>query len=484
MMKPKLNINESFICKIWEGQDKYFSNLRTTGNEPVEIITIGKRNYDGGPDYSDAKVKIGGKTYSGDIEVHRDFSGWEEHGHPKDRKYLSVILQVVLWDSDKRTPPALKRKRNISTVILSNHLTQSIHKIWQDIIENPESKIILPCGDKSSSIADDEIIRFLGKLSIERLNLKAKRIRQRIAELGRETGNIKSDEFLRKSALWEQAFYEFIFEALGFSKNKEPMLKLAKSLKLAKIRTVLSKSDESAPITVQSLMYGCGGFLFDLRYRDSYIIKVKELWEKLKNIIKVEHLLKTEWQFFRLRPQNFPTVRLAYGSQLILRMINENLFKNIMLEFRKETFSAKDCCNNLTRLFEPAIDDYWSYNYNFGKQWKSQTHLAGKQRINDMIVNVVLPFVYLYSNVFEKQNVRKNVLSFYKEHQFQPENSIIKLIEEQVLKDRRFKINTPALEQGAIQLYNFYCTRAGCNDCKIGEQLHKQNGYEYKIIFY
>ncbi len=484
-MKTNLNINESFICRIWEGQQKYFTNLLTTAGEPVEIISIGKKNYDGGPDYTDAKIKIGAKTYTGDVEIHRDFSGWEEHGHSKDRKYLSVILQVVLWDSDERTPPALRKKRDVPTVILSNYLNHSIHNIWQDIIDNPEGRIILPCLDNSSSISDEEIIKMLNKLSTDRLNLKSKRIKQRLAELGKELlGSAKPAEFMRKSVLWEQAFYEFIFEALGFSKNKEPMLKLAKSLKLGKIRSAVNKSNETDSLTVQSLLYGCGGFLFDLRFKDSYITIVKELWNKFKDNLKAEHLLKTEWQFFRLRPQNFPTVRLAYGSQLILRMLNENLFKNIVLEFRKENFDEQDCYISLTKMFEPADDAYWSRNYNFGKSRKSETRLAGKQRISDIIVNVVLPFVFLYSNVFEKQIVKRNVISFYNEHRFKPDNSVIKLIEEQVLKNRSIKINTPAFEQGAIQLYNFYCTRNRCSDCKIGERMLKKSGYEYTIIFY
>jgi hypothetical protein len=262
-MKTTLNINESFICRIWEGQNKYFTNLYTVSGSPVEIITIGKKNYDGGPDYLDAKIKIGGKTFTGDVEIHRDFSGWEEHGHTKDRRYISVILQVVLWDSEERTPPSLKRKRDIPTVILSHYLTQSIHDIWQDIIDNPEGRIVLPCSDKSSPITDNEIYKYLNKLSIERLNIRTRRIKHRLSELAKETlGSSKTAEFIRKSVLWEQSFYEFIFEALGFSKNKEPMLKLAKNLKLGKIRSVINKTDEPDLLTVQSLLYGCGGFLF------------------------------------------------------------------------------------------------------------------------------------------------------------------------------------------------------------------------------
>src|SRR5690349_17188253 len=106
-MKPRLNINESFICRIWEGGNSYFSGLETTNGEDVEIISYGKRNHDAGPDYTGAVVKIDGKTLTGDIEIHRDFKNWDEHKHGKDRKYNPVILHVVLWDSEERIDPKL-----------------------------------------------------------------------------------------------------------------------------------------------------------------------------------------------------------------------------------------------------------------------------------------------------------------------------------------------------------------------------------------
>ena len=483
-MKSRLNINESFICRIWEGGTNYFNNLRTVTGEPVEIIDFGKRNSDGGPDYKDAKIIIGEKVFVGDVEVHRDFSGWAEHNHPKDSKYNSVILQVVLWDSKERTAPKPRKKRDIPTVILSKFLNRSINSVWREIINDPSEKFTLPCKGKTDDLPYTEINKWLLKLSMERLNLKTRRIKERLIELGKDvTGSTKPKDFLRKSGLWEQVFYEYTFEALGFSKNKEPMLKLASGIRLEKIKSIISKGDNSINI-IQSLLYGCSGMFFDLRNKDSYIDELKSLWERCKPQFKVQMVGKSEWQFFRLRPQNFPTLRIAYGSQLILKLIRENLFKNIILEFKNEDFEIKECKKNLVKLFEPETDKYWSMHYDFGKMSKTSFKLIGEQRINDIIINVILPIVYLYSIVFEKNTVKTNVLAFYNQYKMKPDNSIVNVIEQQVLDSNKIKINTSALEQGAIQLYNFYCIRERCNECKIGERALKNNGYQYRIIFY
>ena len=390
----------------------------------------------------------------------------------------------MLWDSKERTAPRLRKKRDIPTVILSKFLDRSIHDIWREIINDPSEKFTLPCKDKNNEISDTEIFKWLNKLSIERLNLKSKRIKERLTELGKEiTGSVKPKDFLRKSSLWEQVFYEYTFEALGFSKNKEPMLKLASAIRLEKLKSLISQNNNSLN-SVQSLLYGGSGLFFDVRVKDSYVEEIKTLWESYKPQFKVKMINKPEWQFFRLRPQNFPTLRIAYGSQLILKLLKEKMFKNIILEFRNDNFEIKDCHKSLVKLFEPETDLYWSSHYDFGKKSKTSNRLIGEQRINDIVINVILPVVYLYSIVFENDTVKTNVLLFYSQYKMKPDNSVINVIEKQVLSTSKIKINSPALEQAAVQLYNFYCVRERCNECKIGEKVLKNKGYEYKIIFY
>jgi hypothetical protein len=484
-LQKKLNINENFICRIWEARDKYYSDLLTTENEKVEILNYGTRNFDSGPDYKGARIRIGEKIFTGDVEVHKDFQSWADHNHPKDRNYNTVILQVILWDSGKRVKPKLRIKRELPTVILSKFLHRSIHAIWQEIINNPSGKFKLPCQEFNHTITDELIRHTFDVLSIERLKLRTLRIRERLHELHRETGRSTAfDSFIRKSKGWEQVLYEYVFVALGYSKNKEPMLKLAKILPLNKISKFIVDSRENDIITIQSILYGCGGFLFDLRVKDEYTNRIKNIWAEIKDVLRAGQIDRAKWKFFRLRPQNFPTIRVAYGAQIILKLINDGLLKHIILSFQNENFQVNTCRKQLQELFAPGEDEYWLTHYDFGKKKKRESRLIGAERINDIITNVIIPLVYYYSIIFRNDILTHNVLYFYKNLRIHPVNSVLGVISDQVLQGRGIKINSPAMEQGAVQLYNFYCTRERCGECVIGANFVKEKGFEYKIIFY
>jgi hypothetical protein len=474
-LKPKLNINEDFICRIWDGGISYYTSLVTDSGEDVEVIDHGTRNYDSGPDYKNAKVKIGGKTLTGDIEIHRDYKNWAEHSHSKDRRYNSVILHVVLWDSNERTPPKLRIKRELPTVILANHLTASIHDIWQDIISKPSAKFRLPCYD-CNHLADDELItKWLGKLAIERLNLRAGRIKSRLTELS-GSGSVIS----KNSSVWEQVLYEFIFEALGFAKNKEQMLKLSSILTLEHI-----KKHSGGSITgIQSLLYGSGGLLFDVRIKDPYIDEIKENWKAVEGKLNIQKLERSQWNFFGQRPQNFPTLRLAYGSQIIYNLIHMEKFKKIIKLFGDKLLKPRELFSGLIELFAPQTDKYWLTHYDLGKSSRSKNILGGRQRITDIVVNVLIPFARVYGEVFDDTEISNNTIELYRKLRIKADNNIIRVINQQLLKNRDIKINTPANEQAVIQLYNFYCTREKCDKCEIGKYVFAKKGYDYKIIYY
>ena len=388
-----------------------------------------------------------------------------------------------MWDSETRTAPKLRIKRDLPTVILANHLSNSIHDIWQDIISKPSAQLKLPCFGLNNSVDDTVIKNWFNKLAMQRLKLKRGRIKERLAEIESETGgNVKSGDYLKKKRVWEQVLYEFIFEALGFSKNKEQMLRLSQSLKLENITKFIKK--DGYILYVQTLLYGTSGFLFDLRYKDEYIDKIKENWKKIESKISLPRLNRPEWNFFRLRPQNFPTIRIAYGSQLIVKILNEYLFKNIVLSFQKENFDVKKTYKELSALLKPDSDKYWNNHYDFGRKSKTSNKLLGAQRINDIIINVIMPIVYVYSEIFKVDVIKKNVLELYNSLKINPDNSVVNVISEQILKSRGIEIISPSMEQAAIQLYNFYCTRQRCGECEIGKLVLNKRGLDYKIIFY
>lgn len=478
------DINESFICKIWEN-NKYYSDLTTPNDDKVIILNYGKRNFDSGPDYLNAKIKINNKTLEGDIEIHRDFKGWIEHKHKGDANYNSVILQVVMWNKGLNVNPKVKRSREVNTVILSDFLKFPIDEIWQEIIAKPTLKFKLPCLEYNDLVPEIILKSYLSKLSMERLNLKSNRIEARISELiFEEKGETKGRNFIHKSKYWEQVFYEFFFEALGFSKNKEPMLKLTQIVKLEKISKFIKDFDKDKLFVIQTILYGNAGFLDEIKIKSRYPFELKNFWlNKIKyDFAKV--LDKHNWKFFRLRPPNFPTVRLAYGSQIIHKVLFDDLFKNLVKTFSSENFNLSAIEKELNRFLLPIPDDFWNHNYRFGLKAPVKFKLVGRDRINDIITNVIIPIIYLYSRIFNDDIIKNNALKFYANHNIANSNSILKIMEQQLLKSKNISINTPAIEQAVIQLYNFYCTRGRCDDCKIKMDFINDKGFDYKIIFY
>lgn len=481
-LKPTLNINESFICRIWEGGRSFYGNLVADSGEEVEVIDHGKRNYDSGPDYNNAKIKIGNKILTGDVEIHREYKNWIEHDHHKDRKYNSVILHVVMWDSEDKTPPKLRIKRDVPTVILANHLKSSIHEIWQAVISKPSGQFRLPCSGKTPDISKAQLMMWLERLSRQRFDLKVERIYTRLDELTAQYGG-NTGSITVKRKLWEQTLYEFLFEALGYSKNKEQMLKLTKFLPLERLRSIL-KGDEDDVIRLQSILFGTAGLLFDVRMKDEYIDKVKEFWGSVKSELNPERLARHDWAFYGLRPQNFPTVRIAYGSQLILNILQKGLLKSMVTYSDQVSVKPSRLYKYFTDLLLPEPDDYWNSHYDFGKVTKKKNVLLGMQRIGDIIINVILPFTFLYSRIFSLPNVRVNVNNIYRVLRTDPENSVLKVMRTQLLDRYEININTPSLEQAAIHLYNVYCTRQRCNECDIGKKVVDKTGFDYKIIYY
>ncbi len=459
----KLNLNENFICRIWEEQS-YYSGLKTTYNDKVEVLDYGKRNYDAGPDYKDTKLRIGEAVYSGSIEIHRTLNDWYLHNHENDNKYNDLILHVVFYGDDHSSNVKVKKSRTIPTVILSEFLSGSIHDIWKEIINNPSPVFRLPCFPQGKEVPAEIKNVWIEKLSLERLHYKSQRMNSRLEEL--------TDDHSKK-IFWDQILFEFICEALGYSKNKEQFLKLAKNVNVKEIKKLDLGRDQ-----MESVLFGMAGFLYDLKFRDDYINETKSSWNNLRDVLRKEIMKKSEWNFFRLRPANFPTVRLAYASGILNELIQKDFFKSIVNIFE----SSDKVMDELVKLFSGIrVSDYWKAHYNFGRISSSEYKSIGKQRITDIVSNILIPIIYLYSAKFEKAALKKRTEYFYKTVKHKNSlNEITRVMKSQLDTG----VVSMADEQGLIQLHNFYCVKGKCKDCEIGQNVFEEKIDPLKIILY
>ncbi len=464
----KLGLNEDFICRIWEDKS-FYTSLKTCNGESVEILNHGTKNPDAGPDYKDAKVKIDGKIYTGSIEIHRSVKDWYAHNHKGDNKYNDLILHVAFYENDEGenyADPKVRKARSIPNVILSKFLSRSVHEIWKEIINKPSPEFKLPCYPDNSSVALPLKNEWIIALSRERLNFKTARLKSQIESLSTE---------IKKKILWEQVMFEFICEALGYSKNKEAFLRLSRMVEL----DIIKKKNLSLT-EIDALLFGLSGFLYDLSFKDWYITQLKTNWQRLKDELKAGQMDKSEWSFFRLRPSNFPTLRIAYASGLLHDLLNNNLFKDIIRIFESGNNIKKSL---LKRFLEIQISEYWHHHYNFGKLASNELNSIGKERITDIIVNVIVPLVSLYAELFDKVNLKSRVEYFYKkEKQKSGANEVIRVMEKQLC----LKVNTMSGEQGLLQLHNFYCVKGKCGTCEIGKTVfaNEKVNEPLRIILY
>ena len=375
-----------------------------------------------------------------------------------------------MWDDEKSGNyiPMAKKSREIPTVILSKFLTKSIHSIWREIINTPSPQFRIPCNPDNSIINTDEKLSVLEIMGRKRLHYRMDRMSNRMDNLTFNGHNPKN------SLTWEHILIEFVFEALGFSKNKIPFLKLAQNIDLNKIRR-LNLND----LQFDAVLFGMAGMLDNLRFKDDYILKLKKYRDGLKDVLKFETMDISEWNYFRLRPQNFPSVRIAYASAFCSELIKNNIFKNLILAFEKS--------KNPVKLIRDIFSDikpsgYWNDHYNFGKSSLGRKFRIGKDRTDDIIINVVFPFLLLYSKYFGNSIIAEKIYSEYSILTGYSKNEITKAMEKQL----GIKIRKTISSQGAIHLHNFFCVKGRCNDCNIGNKIFVKEEplYYLKIILY
>lgn len=449
----------------------YYKGLKTTDGRDVEILDYGTVNKDSGADYKNARIRIENCVFSGDIEIHRSLRDWSLHNHKGDGKYNKVILQVVFWNGDfpgSAPLPVAMKSREIPTVILSEFLTKSIHDIWKDIINNPSKEFRLPCFPGNKNMNTGLRKDWLESVSMKRLNYHAGRLSQRL-EILEEIDGTK-----RKKYNWEKLFFEYTLEALGYSKNKEQFLKFAGNIEIEKIKKAKLNNAET-----ESLFFGMAGLLSNLKFKDDYIEQVKENWENIKEKFKPAVMNKAEWNFFRLRPQNFPTVRIAYAVSLCREILHANFFRRLVFCFEKSKNTSRD----LTDLFlNIQVSEYWKNHYVFGKKVSAGIKSIGADRVHEINTNVVLPLMFLYSRIFGKNDLKEKVINYYISVKDKSENEITRVMQKQL----GVKAATISESQGLIHLHNFYCVKGKCDDCSIGKKVFNKESISdvLKIILY
>lgn len=423
-------MNESFLHYIWQSQYFNKNELKTTEGESVVVYKPGMLNTNSGPDFSNAKIKIDTIEWVGHVEIHLRASDWQQHHHQHDAAYNNVVLHVV-WQNDE--PVYAKDKSLIPTLELKNRVDQTLIDQYKKIIANASD---IPCEQLLPDVPVITRVAMLDKAMVERLQTKAEWIRA----LYRKGIND-----------WDETTYQVIAKNFGFKINSDPFLTLAERLPY---KIILKQSQL---YQVEALVFGIAGFL-EAGMKDDYFNALKKEFALLKTKYQLTDKViePAQWRFLRLRPANFPTIRLAQFSALLWK--NKNLFSKIV-----ESSGYKE----LTQLFDVSQSEYWKEHYRFGKKSAASISGTGSFSIDNIIINSVAPLLSAYG--MEKAEPAYIERAQEILQQLPAEANAIT----RTWSKLDWSVKTAFDSQALIELYNTYCKRRNCLSCTIGASLIK-----------
>lgn len=419
-------MKEEFLQFIWKYGLYLKEELKTTDGTPIKIISSGRPNTDSGPDFFNAKIMIGETTWAGNIEIHQKSSHWFQHRHDTDAAYDNVILHVV----EMHDKPVQVKNHELPTLVL---------RYPDEILENYEnllkSKQWIACENQLQKV-DPFILRFwFSSLMIERLESKTSDI---LAILEQNKNN------------WNETFYQLLARNFGMKTNALPFEMLAKSLPLQ----ILSKHKNDL-FQIEALLFGQSGLLNEALLGDDYFLSLRKEYSYLYKKYSLSGIEAHLWKFMRLRPINFPTVRIAQLAMLIHH--SSALFSRIL-----ETENPDD----LRKLFDVRASGYWDTHYRFNKtSEENKPKVLGETAFNNLVINTIVPMLFVYGDQHLDQAMKDRALSLL-EKLVPEENQIIRKWNESGIESRS-AFETQAL----LQLKNKYCDAKRCLNCQLGAKI-------------
>ena len=422
-------MKEDFLHYVWQYKKFDFSNLTTVSGELLTITNCGNYLQQSGPDFFNAQIVLGNQKWAGNVEIHIKSSDWYLHHHEKDTNYDNVILHVV-WEHD--TPVFRKDNSEIPVLELKKYILKKDLENYQELA-SPKSWIY--CESQIATIDNFVLANWQERLFVERLERKYIPIEQ----LLQETENN-----------WEAVLFCMLAKNFGLNTNGETFLKIAKSIPFSIIR---KESTEVA--NLESLFFGTAG-LFPLDAEDNYTKELKKRFDYISQKHKLKKIVIEPVQFFKHRPDNFPTIRLAQLAMLYHKQ--QNLFSKVIVA---NTVTA------LHQLFEITITNYWQNHYQFDKESQNKKKKFSKSFIDLLVINTIVPIQFAYAKSQGKE-ASESLMDLLRE--ITAEKNII------IEKFSNFGIKAKnAFEtQSLLQLKNEYCNHSKCLQCAVGIQLLKE----------
>ena len=421
-------MKEDFLHYVWKFKKFNFLNLKSFDNQKIVILNGGQYTQLAGPDFFNAQIEINDQLWAGNVEIHLKSSDWYAHNHERDNSYDNVILHVV-WEHDvdvfranNSAIPILELKNYVSSAVIEQYLALAKPKPW------------IFCESQLKNVNDFTLQNWQERLFLERLERKSDYINSLLSNTNQD---------------WEAVLFLMFAKNFGLNTNGDTFFSIANSIPFSVVRKECFEVEN-----LEALIFGQAGLL-DIDGEDVYFMDLKFRFFYLLNKCQIEKAIVAPVQFFKHRPDNFPTIRLSQLANLYHK--KQNLFSQIIQITKVDDFY---------KLFDVAVSDYWKTHYQFDKLSLKKNKLLTKSFIDLLIINTIVPIKFAYFKSIQK-DIGEDLFDIMKE--LQPEkNAIIdKFLSFGVSVHNSFE------SQSLLQLKIAYCNKSKCLDCAIGLDLMK-----------
>lgn len=423
-------MKEDFLHYLWKFKKFDTLNLKTTNGEEITIINVGHYLELAGPDFFNAQIIIGDQKWAGNVEIHLKSSDWYVHSHERDEAYENVILHVV-WEHDLEVYrknnseiPVLELKKYVDTKTIANYQSLMSPKSW------------IFCEKELKEIDEFVFKNWQERLFFERLERKSKPIFELLEQTHQD---------------WEAVLFCLLAKNFGLNINGDIFLKMAQSIPFSIIRK------ESFEIeNLESLLFGSAGLL-DIEKEDNYFVDLKFRYFYLLHKYQLNKTIIEPVHFFKLRPDNFPTIRLSQLANLYHSQ--QNLFSKI---------GTSTSVKEIYEIFHVSASNYWQTHYQFDKESPKKRKQLSKSFVDLIIINTIIPMQFAYAKSLGKEIAEELIVLI---NEVAPEKNAV------VDKFSSIGIqSTTAFEsQSLLQLKNEFCNKKRCLECAIGMELLRDN---------
>ncbi len=421
-------MNEKLLQFIWQFQYFNKNELTTANGEQLVILKHGSLNDNQGPDFADASVKIDNIILAGNIEIHIKSSDWHRHNHTGDGHYKNIILHVV-WENDVQIND--NNGRQIPTLVLQDRIAKVLLERYTMMMASP---VILCQQQTLPALSELGWTSWKERLVAERLTRKATKVLAYLEQTKQH---------------WEEVFWWLLAANFGMKVNSELFEQVAQSISV----NILAKHKNQIH-QLEALLLGQANLLED-DFEDDYAILLQKEYAFLQKKYKLQRIT-IQPDYLRMRPANFPAIRLAQLAMLIKQ--STHLFVHV-----KELESVKE----LKLLFAVTANDYWHYHYRFDDAQAYQPKRLGNSTVDNIIINTIVPILFAYGSFTQQEKYKHKAIQWLT----QTKNEVNNIISD--WKEYGQQNLTAFDSQAFIELTNNYCINKRCLECAVGNKILK-----------